>query len=622
MVASTSKATLDTVEEEVSAALEGNGSHETKRKADAKAQKAEKRVKREETPKLNGRPTNPAESEDEEKAESGKQTTAKETAGLSTPGKKNKRGSIGVKATAAGNGASKADKAASSAYLPPLTGQAKGKQIPSSKIARLKGHNAEVFVTAWNPAVPGLLASGAGDATVRIWDLGTAFNSGSLGDAEPIVPTVCKHLPSTQAKDVSALSWNPDGTLLASGSYDGILRLWTPQGDLHLVMSMHQGPIFAVRWNRRGNYILTGSADGTAIVWDLNSGKVRQQFSSHSDTVLDSDWLTGSMVGNREGEAPSLSADNTFATCSADNSVNVLRLGDAKPLKTLKGHTDEVNAIRFDPTGTLLASVSDDATARIWNMDVILGLQPGVSGNGNRDNDSSNVPKRSSLTPRPTRGGSVDQMDVDDSTSVGDLSGGNANELLSHSSSNGAVNGGGAVCRFVLTGHKKDIFAASWAPHRSGQASDPRLLATASFDNTARIWNAEDGTCLRIFAEHTDSVYSVCFSPDRRFLVTGGIDQRLFISEVATGDIILAHAAGGGIFDMAWHTEKLRKAIEDSSKSKQTIDVVASNEAKETTEQTSADSDVKSEGRDGEQRHYLAVSQRDKMLTILDLSDL
>lgn len=570
--------------------------------------KGDKRVKRGATPMLNGsRGTSEDDGEDSEAASAPAPVASS---------KKSKKVTSASKSGGPGsNGTAKGGKGGVHAYVPPLTGKAKGKEPGMERVAKLKGHSAEVFLSAWNPTVPGLLASGAGDATVRIWDLGSVIQSDGLNEADATVPAVCRHLPSTHAKDVSALSWNPDGTLLASGSYDGILRLWTPQGDLHLVMSMHQGPIFAVRWNRKGNYILSGSADGTAIIWDLGSGKVRQQFSLHSDSVLDIDWLTGSM--DFKGASPSSAADGTLATCSADNSINILRLGENKPVKTLRGHTDEVNAIRFDPTGTLLASVSDDMTARLWSLDVILGPNyVGLShGNGSSSaSQSQNLGKRSSVPPRPNRGSSADQMDIDQDDGGGDNERHSTSyDTASQAGHNGSNSGAQVACKHVLTGHKKDIFAIAWAP-QDPSSQEPRLLATASFDNTARIWNAEDGSCLRIFQEHTDSVYSVCFSPDRQFLVTGGMDHRLFISSVSTGDIALAYAGGGGIFDIAWHVEGGKKAVASSGAGAATIE-----------------GRVKEEGGadEGEQalsvipstrkRNHLALSQADRTLTILDV---
>jgi len=43
-------------------------------------------------------------------------------------------------------------------------------------------------------------------------------------------------------------------------------------------------------------------------------------------------------------------------------------LGVDKPVKTFTGHSNEVNAIKWDPQGQLLASCSDDMTLKIWSM--------------------------------------------------------------------------------------------------------------------------------------------------------------------------------------------------------------------------------------------------------------
>jgi transducin (beta)-like 1 len=149
-------------------------------------------------------------------------------------------------------------------------------------------------------------------------------------------------------KDVTALDWNSSGTLLATGSYNGIARIWTEEGGLKLEMTKHSGPIFSIKWNRKGNYILSGSFDKTAIVWDASTGEVEQQFQLHTAPCLDVAWKNNSV----------------FATCSTDKLIHICKLGEGV-VKSFSGHSDEVNTINWDPTGTILASCSDDGTAKV-----------------------------------------------------------------------------------------------------------------------------------------------------------------------------------------------------------------------------------------------------------------
>lgn len=44
---------------------------------------------------------------------------------------------------------------------------------------------------------------------------------------------------SEKPKDVTTLDWNHDGSLLASGSYDGMARVWTREGERCLVLHAH-----------------------------------------------------------------------------------------------------------------------------------------------------------------------------------------------------------------------------------------------------------------------------------------------------------------------------------------------------------------------------------------------
>ena len=88
-----------------------------------------------------------------------------------------------------------------------------------------------------------------------------------------------------KSKDVTTLDWNADGSLLATGSYDGQARVWDLQGELVQTLSKHSGPIFSLKWNRRGDLLLSGSVDRTAVVWDAKTGEPKQTFEFHTGAL-------------------------------------------------------------------------------------------------------------------------------------------------------------------------------------------------------------------------------------------------------------------------------------------------------------------------------------------------
>jgi transducin (beta)-like 1 len=58
----------------------------------------------------------------------------------------------------------------------------------------------------------------------------------------------------------------------------------------------------------------------------------------------------------------SVSGSRTDAVAAVGGSTS------STSLRVLEGHLDEVNAISWSPTGTLLASCSDDTTAKVWSL--------------------------------------------------------------------------------------------------------------------------------------------------------------------------------------------------------------------------------------------------------------
>src|SRR5437667_11850435 len=60
--------------------------------------------------------------------------------------------------------------------------------------------------------------------------------------------------------------------------------------------------------------------------------------------------------------------------------------------------------------------------------------------------------------------------------------------------------------------------------HSVAISADGSLIATASKDQTVKLWNAKTLQPQLTFRGHTNSVLAVTFSPDRKTIASGGYD--------------------------------------------------------------------------------------------------
>lgn len=351
--------------------------------------------------------------------------------------------------------------------------------IPNERAVVLKGHDSEVFICAWNP-ISDLLASGSGDSTARIWNLQEPSPDVGHIELRHCIQQGGTQVPSN--KDVTSLDWNSDGTQLATGSYDGYARIWASDGTLVSTLGQHKGPIFALKWNKRGNYILSAGVDKTTIIWDSASGEATQQFSFHNAPALDVDWRN----------------NDSFASCSTDMYIHLCKLGHDQPLKTFQGHTNEVNAIKWDPQGRLLASCSDDMSLKIWspNSDTcihdlqahekeIYTIKWSPTGSG------SNNPNRNLVLASASFDSTVRLWDVEQ-----------------------------GICLYKLTRHTEPVYSVSFSP-------DGKYLASGSFDKCVHIWSVDTGQLTNSYLGSA-GIFEVCWN--------------------SRGDKVGASAADGSVF--------------------------------------------------------------------------
>ena len=351
--------------------------------------------------------------------------------------------------------------------------------VPSSVIVKgdatkkwlhLCGHTGEIFTCDWNP-VDNTLASGSADGVCRLWNFaGVNKIDGATDTQVNIRSAILSHTAyaGQQYKDVTSIAWSPEGKTLATGCYDGTIRLWDNQGVQKHLLHEHAGPVFSLRWSKTGKYLLSGSHDRRTNVWNPTTGAVVKSYILHSGPVFDVDWLDDDIFASG-------SADKTILVCSASSS-------DGKPLYTFTGHEAEINAVRFSPDGQFLASCGDDNTAKVWSFEK--GMVHDLRGH------TKEVYTFKWVSPVVANRPLLCTASFDGAVKIWDATTGKVTQTLSR--------------------HNQAVY--SLAPSPNGQ-----LLAVGSLGGYVTVWKISDGTLAGEYRGNGDT-FDVAWSADGAML--------------------------------------------------------------------------------------------------------
>ncbi|MBC2716760.1 MAG: WD40 repeat domain-containing protein [Desulfobacteraceae bacterium] len=103
---------------------------------------------------------------------------------------------------------------------------------------------------------------------------------------------------------VSSLCFNPDGSLLASGSYDSVVILWKIDDGRVVLHLNHEDRVSAVAFSPDGNIVVSAGSDKAIKLWDVTTGELLKTLTGHTSRIHSVSFdLTGETIvsgGNNE----------------------------------------------------------------------------------------------------------------------------------------------------------------------------------------------------------------------------------------------------------------------------------------------------------------------------------
>ena len=362
---------------------------------------------------------------------------------------------------------------------------------------RLPQHLSRRALLGWGVAAgAGLVAAGGvGYALTR---LGTSPASGTITD----LYTYHGH-----TRGVNALTWSPDGTRLASSSWDKTVQVWeSATGQRLLTYTGHVQGATSVSWSPESTRLVSAGFDGSLHVWRAADGAPVWRYQDQAYTPYTPNFtyfpnVAWAADGNRiatVGFPVRLPSELTLTTM----------LWDATSGQRVLVY-DEPNSQRvaWSPDSARLATGGVEQTVTVWPA-------PPVSGSAAATPTAPADHGASASGPYPPK-------------------------------------------IWSYHGDMAYVYGLVWSPDGTRLAScGEKPIVLFASNGGVRIWDAATGRRVLTYSGHSASVdlRALAWSPDGRYLASGGSDQVVRVWDARTGQDLVTyygHVDQTPIYDVA-----------------------------------------------------------------------
>jgi WD40 repeat protein len=290
-------------------------------------------------------------------------------------------------------------------------------------------------------------------------------------------------------------------------------------GTAYNSLKGHEGNVNSISFLSNSDIFYSSGGDGRIFRWDLNTSPVTPR------TLIANKFINRSLA---------ISDNNRWLACGTGTSViQLFNLNNPNtPPQLLEGHKGWVDALAFTPDNKGLFSSSTDKSIIYW--DLIAGTNSVFVNNNSKINSICSSPDGKYLT-GGTENGEVILWNLSTNKSSVLYRSDSPIQVVKYNRTGTKIVFGTKLGTLGIINLRTNniITVKAHTPKRITDIAlspDNDLLATASYDGTIKIWNANNLNISPVeIRAHEAWAHSLAFNRNGRYLISGDTQDRIFV---------------------------------------------------------------------------------------------